>query len=172
MNHSRGALYFHRLFTVRELGLGTPEPFMDRVVRKFLQVGIHDMAAAVAARWIEMPQGILIFQMNPGDPASGAIYLYDRKEEVFYMIGFDGAEDNLTLAEFDQLLSEYGLLRYAEQPKLLQGHSNPLAFEQERKPLSFDLTLDDLAHLLSGHALFRRSPNAFGQFYCHTLASA
>lgn len=36
------------------------------------------------------------------------------------MLTFEGAEDNLTLDDFSQLLPEYDLLRYAEQPGLLQ----------------------------------------------------
>lgn len=119
MNRSRGALYFHRLFTVRELGFGNPEPFVGPLIRQFLKIG-----EAVAGRWIEMPQGILILQMVPGAPASGAIYLYDRSQQVFYLIGFDGDEDNLTLNEFNQLLAEYDLVRYAEQPSLAQSDSS------------------------------------------------
>lgn len=129
MNRSRGALYFHRLFTVRELGFGNPEPFVGPLIREFLKVG-----EAVAGRWIEMPQGILILQMVPGAPASGAIYLYDRSQQVFYFIGFDGDEDNLTLEEFNQLLTEYNLVRYAEQPSLAQSDSpsaNALAPESQ-----------------------------------------
>ena len=117
MNRSRGDLHFHRLFTVRELGFGNPEPFVGPLIRQFLKIG-----EAVAGRWIEMPQGILILQMVPGAPASGAIYLYDRSQQVFYMVGFDGDEDNLTLEEFNQLLAEYNLVRYAEQPSLAQSN--------------------------------------------------
>jgi hypothetical protein len=118
MSHSRGSLYFHRLFTVHELGLGQdPEPFVNRLIREFLKIG-----EAVAARWIEMPRGILIFQVAPERDDSGAIYLYDREQHVFFMVGFDGPDDNLTLAEFNQLLDEYGLLKYAETPSLIAAH--------------------------------------------------
>lgn len=126
MIRSRGALYFHRLFTVSELGLGQdPEPFVNRLIREFLKIG-----EAVAARWIETPPGILIFQVAPEREDSGAIYLYDRQEHVFYMVGFDGPDDNLTVAEFNQLLEEYGLLKYAETPGLLHAHVE--GNEQER----------------------------------------
>jgi hypothetical protein len=107
------------LFTVSELGLGQdPEPFVNRLIREFLKIG-----EAVAARWIEMPHGILIFQAAPEREDSGAIYLYDRKGHVFFMVGFDGPDDNLTLAEFNQLLEEYGLLKYAETPSLVREHA-------------------------------------------------
>lgn len=115
MEKSRGNITPHRLFSVRELGLGNPEPHVDRVINAFLGIG-----EAVAARWIQMPKAILLLQMAPENPASGAIYVYDRLRQDFYMLSFEGAEDTLTLEEFAELLPEYNLLRYAEQPALLQ----------------------------------------------------
>lgn len=115
MEPSRGNITPHRLFSVKELGVGNPEPNVDLVIKEFLAIG-----DAVAARWIQMPQGILLLQMAPENPASGAIYVYDRLRQEFYLLSFEGAEDDLTLDEFSQLLPEYDLLRYAEQPALLQ----------------------------------------------------
>ena len=115
MNLSRGAIHFHRLFTLPQLAVGNCEPFTDRIIRKFVEIG-----EAVAGRWIEMPRGILIFQLVPGQLDSGAIYLYDREHQAFYLVWFDGEDDHLTLAEFNQLLSEYRLIQYAEQPNLIQ----------------------------------------------------
>jgi hypothetical protein len=115
MEHSRGHLTPHRLFGVKDLGLGNPEPHVDRVIREFLTIG-----DAVAARWIQMPKAILLLQMAPENPASGAIYVYDRLRQEFYLLSFEGAEDDLTIDEFSQLLPEYNLIRYAEQPALLQ----------------------------------------------------
>jgi hypothetical protein len=115
MEPSRGSITPHRLFSVKDLGLGNPEPHVDRVIREFLSIG-----DAVAARWIQMPKAILLLQMAPENPASGAIYVYDRLRQEFYLLSFEGAEDDLTVDEFSQLLPEYNLLRYAEQPALLQ----------------------------------------------------
>jgi hypothetical protein len=98
------------------LGLGNPEPHVDLVIKAFLGIG-----EAVAARWIQMPTAILLLQMAPENSASGAIYVYDRLRQDFYMLSFEGAEDNLTLEDFSQLLPEYNLLRYVEQPWLLQS---------------------------------------------------
>lgn len=120
MNRNSG-LYFSKLFTVQELGFKNPEPFVGPLIRQFLKIG-----EAVAGRWIEMPQGILLFQMVPGVPDSGAIYLYDRREQVFYIACFDGNDDHLTLEEFNQLLVEYDLLQYAEQPGLIQSAQVPI----------------------------------------------
>jgi len=116
MELSRGTITPHRLFGVRDLGLGNPEPHVDLVIKAFLGIG-----EAVAARWIQMPNAILLLQMAPENPASGAIYVYDRLRQDFYMLSFEGAEDNLTLDDFSELLPEYKLLRYAEQPGLLQA---------------------------------------------------
>src|SRR5215472_2130468 len=115
MEPSRGTITPHRLFTVKDLGLGNPEPHVDRVIREFLSIG-----DAVAARWIQMPKAILLLPMAPENPASGAIYVYDRLRQEFYLLSFEGAEDDLTIDEFSHLLPEYNLIRYAEKPALLQ----------------------------------------------------
>jgi hypothetical protein len=46
--------------------------------------------------------------------------VYDRLRQEFFMLSFDGPDDNLTLDEFLELLPEYNLLRFAEEPGLLQ----------------------------------------------------
>jgi hypothetical protein len=115
MELSRGNITPHRLFSVRDMAVGNPEPHVDRVIKVFLGIG-----EAVAARWIQMPKAILLLQMAPENPASGAIYVYDRLRQEFYLLSFEGAEDTLTLEDFSQLLPEYNLLQYAEQPAMLQ----------------------------------------------------
>ncbi len=104
------------MWSIREMGLGNPEPHVDLAIHEFLKIG-----EAVAVRWIEMPKGILILQAAPDNPASGAIYLYDRAGQEFYMLGFAGPDDSLTLEEFYPLLSEYNHMLYVEQPILLQA---------------------------------------------------
>jgi len=116
MSNSRGSMYAHRLYTIQDLGLGNSEPHPERMLREFLKIG-----EAVAGRWIEMPRAILFLQLAPEEPASGAIYLYDRQQQAFYLFCFDGEDDALTVQDFDQLRQEYNLLRYVEQPKLLES---------------------------------------------------
>jgi hypothetical protein len=126
MNGSRGALYSHKLFNLANLGLKDSGVFVDRIIREFLKIG-----EAVAARWIQMPHGILILQMVPGRSDSGAIYLYDRQQQAFYLLGFDGPDDHLTIEEFEHLMVEYGLLLFAEQPDLAHAtHSSLLTLEE------------------------------------------
>jgi hypothetical protein len=94
----------HRLFGIRELGVRNPESNLDDVIREFLSIG-----DAVAARWIQMPNAVLVFQVVPGNPWSGAIYVYDRNNENFYMLTFEGAEDNLTVSDFNEIVADYKL---------------------------------------------------------------
>ena len=66
-----------------------------------------------------MPRGVLLLQMVPGDAASGAIYLYDREGQVFYLVDFtEGHNDTLTAREFEHLVAEYDLLSWAANPQL------------------------------------------------------
>jgi hypothetical protein len=115
MERTRGNITAHRLFSVRELGIGNPEPYVDRIIHAFLEIG-----EAIAARWIQMPKGILLMPVAPENPASGAIYVYDRQRQEFFLLSFDGPDDNLTAQDFAQLFLEYNLLQYAERPALLQ----------------------------------------------------
>lgn len=116
---SRGAITASRLLSVRDLGIGNPEPHIDLAIKAFLAVG-----QGVAPRLILMPKAVLLLQMVPGDSASGALYLYDRRRQEFYMLSFDGPnvrDDNLTIDDFSRLVPEYNLLHYAERPDLLEA---------------------------------------------------
>lgn len=114
MSQSRGAIRFDPLFTTADIGL-REDAGVEHVVKAFLNVG-----EALASRWIEMPRGILILQTVPDEPASGAIYLYDRERHIFYFVSFlDGRDDALTVPEFDQLVAEYDLVSRAANPQSL-----------------------------------------------------
>ena len=121
MHHSRGAVSFTPLFTTNDIGL-RKDASVEHVVKVFLTVG-----EAMAARWIEMPRGILLLQAVPDRPASGAIYLYDRERHIFFFIDFvDGRDDTMTAAEFDQLVAEYDLVSWTANPAFLPvGVQNP-----------------------------------------------
>jgi hypothetical protein len=116
MEQSRGNMSAHLLFTLKDLRVAHSEPHVDRVIHEFLKIG-----EAVAGRWIQMPKGVLFLQKAPENPASGAIYIYDRQTQELYMLSFDGDDDHLTVEDFSELFTEYNLLRYAEQPGLLHS---------------------------------------------------
>lgn len=116
MSRSRGSISIHHLFHAEEIGV-SKEPNLDRLVKVFVQ-----MSEGTAARWIQMPKGILVLLMVPDRPASGAIYIYDRDGQQFYLVSFDqGPEDTLTIPEFEGLLSEYRLLDCVSNPSLFRA---------------------------------------------------
>lgn len=113
--YKRGPVRFAPLFTTDELGL-SKNASVEHIIKVFLATG-----EAIAARWVEMPKGILLLQVVPDQPASGAIYLYDRERNIFFFVDFvDGRDDDLTAPEFDQLLAEYDLVSWAANPRFLR----------------------------------------------------
>jgi hypothetical protein len=114
MSRSRGNISIHHLFHAEEIGV-SKEPNLDRLVKVFLQI-----SEAIVARWVQMPKGMLLLVMVPDNPASGAIYIYDRVGQEFSLVSFEGADDTLTAEDFDSLLGEYDLLEYAANPALIQ----------------------------------------------------
>jgi len=122
MYPSRGAVSFTPLFTTDEIGLRN-DASVEHVVKVFLTVG-----EAIAARWIEMPRGILLLQTVPDEPASGAIYLYDRERHIFFFVDFvSGRNDALTASEFDQLVAEYDLVSWTANPAQLPATISGIA---------------------------------------------
>jgi hypothetical protein len=107
-------LRFEPLFASEELGLH-PAANIEHVIKAFLVA-----AEGVATRQIEMPKSVLLLQTIAGNSQSGAIYLYDRERQHFYLAVFErGSDDCLSISDFDQLVDEYDLLRYAEHPRKL-----------------------------------------------------
>lgn len=116
MSLSRGNMSIHRLFHAEEIGV-SKEANLDRLVRAFVQ-----MSEGTVTRWIQMPKGILVLLMVPDNPVSGAIYIYDRVDQQFYLVSFDqGSDDTLTISEFEDLLGEYPLLDCVSNPSLFQA---------------------------------------------------
>lgn len=120
MSQSRGALRFEPLFASEELGLHAAAN-VEHVIKAFLVA-----AEGLAMRRIEMPKAVLLLQTVPGNSESGAIYLYDRQRQHFYIAVFDeGSDDSFTTADFDQLVEEYELLSFAENPRTLLSVTTP-----------------------------------------------
>lgn len=120
MRQSRGRLRFEPLFASEELGLHSAAN-IEHVIKAFLVA-----AEGLAMRRIEMPQAVLLLQTVPGNSESGAVYLYDRERQYFYLATFEqGSDDRLSIADFDQLVDEYDLLRFAENPRTLLSVAAP-----------------------------------------------
>ena len=93
---------------------------IEQTVAAFLEIG-----EAIATRWIQTAKGVLLLQLVPGDDASGAIYVFDRCRDQWYLLSFEECEDRFTSEKFDRAFSEYDLFRLVEQPGLLISELQP-----------------------------------------------
>ena len=110
MQPSLGKMSAYKILNWRDQAAGT----IDEIVTAFLELG-----EAIATRWIETRKGVLLLQMVPDDGASGAIYIFDRQREQWFMLSFEACEDQFTAEKFDRAFTEYDLFRLVEQPGLL-----------------------------------------------------
>lgn len=103
-----------RSVSLSDIGLEKPVG-TEKAVLAFL-----NWAEAVATRWIQMPAGVLLCVTVPGDPRSGACYLYERQQGLFHLLEVPD-EDNgqLTTEDFDRLLRQFRLVDLARRPRKL-----------------------------------------------------
>lgn len=97
------------------------------------KVDLHTAVAALlvateqaeVVRWIEFPLALLLFLIVPGDPASGAMYILDRKKGTWYAVDFEDEQfGGYTAAQLEQLLRECRFLTLVECPGLWRGGVN------------------------------------------------
>ena len=73
------------------------------------------------AKWVQFPKALFVFLVVPGDPESGAFYVFDRRKEVWYWVDFEDEKfGGYTVGDFDQLVRECRFLDIVERPRLLQ----------------------------------------------------
>jgi len=77
---------------------------------------------AQPVRRIEFPASILLFVSVPGDPESGAFYVFDRKTSTWFWIDFDDQQyGGYSQRDFDLLIHECDILSLVERPGLLKA---------------------------------------------------
>jgi hypothetical protein len=118
MQPSLGKMSAYKMLNWRDRAASS----VEQTVAAFLEIG-----EAIATRWIQTAKGVLVLQMVPDNGASGAIYVFDRQREQWYMLSFEGCEDQFTSEKFDRAFSEYDLFRLVEQPGLLLSEFQPAA---------------------------------------------
>ena len=70
-------------------------------------------------RWIELPASVLLFLLVPGDPESGAVYVFDRKKGTWYAVDFEDKEfGGYNLSQLEMLLKDCNFLDLMERPGL------------------------------------------------------
>jgi hypothetical protein len=92
---------------------------------KELKVAVAELLAVgdypEIARWIQFPRALMLFLFVPGDPRSGAVYIYDRCDGIWYWVDFqDQNYGGYSLAELEVLLGRCYFLRLVENPRCLR----------------------------------------------------
>ena len=83
--------------------------------------GLAERSEAQIVRWVQFPAGALFFTLVPGDPESGAVYVFDRKNGVFYLVDFNDQKwGGYSLAEYEVLERTHRLTLLAQRPWLLE----------------------------------------------------
>jgi len=68
-------------------------------------------------RWIELPASVLLFL--PGDPDSGAVYVLDRKNGIWYAVDFEDEQfGGYSVTQLEMLLKDCNFLDLVERPGL------------------------------------------------------
>jgi hypothetical protein len=107
------------ILSLDDLGLGR-ECNLDQASRK-----LAERSEAQIVRWVQFPAGALFFMLVPGDPESGAVYVFDRKTGIFYLIDVNDQKwGGHSLAEYETLERTCGLTLLAQQPWLLKQLCN------------------------------------------------
>jgi hypothetical protein len=76
------------------------------------------------AKWVQFPKGLFVFLVVPGDPESGAFYVFDRRSRVWLWVDFDDDKfGGYTVSDFDQLVRECRFLDIVERTHLLQSQN-------------------------------------------------
>jgi hypothetical protein len=109
------ALNANPILTLGDLGLDRSVG-LDQASR-----GLAERSEAQILRWVRFPAGALFFTLVPGDPESGAVYVFDRKDGVFYYVDFNDQKwGGYSLAEFEVLERRCRLTLLAQRPWLLK----------------------------------------------------
>ena len=100
-------------------------PILRLDAGKELEVAVAELLAATdhpeIARWVQFPRGLMLFLLVPGDAGSGAVYVYDRCDGIWYWVDFqDQNYGGYSLAELEVLLGRCYFLRLVENPRCLR----------------------------------------------------
>src|ERR1700730_10029512 len=101
------------ILTLEDLGLERSVG-LDQASR-----GLAERSEAQIVRWVQFPAGALFFTLVPEDAESGAVYIFDRRTGVFYLLDFhDQKWGGYSLPEYETLERRFGLTVFAQQPRL------------------------------------------------------
>jgi hypothetical protein len=73
---------------------------------------------------VQFPKALFVFLVVPGDPESGAFYVYDRRARVWYWVDFEDEKfGGYSVSDFDGLVRECRFLDLVERPALLTSRT-------------------------------------------------
>jgi hypothetical protein len=103
------------ILTLEDLGLER-RAGLDEASR-----GLARVSEAQIVRWLQFPAGALFFTLTTDDPASGAVYVFDRRNGVFYWLDFEDEKwGGYSITEFEELNRAYRLTVLAQRPRMLR----------------------------------------------------
>jgi hypothetical protein len=93
----------------------------DGAVARLLDVTDHPKIE----KWVQFPKALFLFLVVPGNAESGAFYVYDRRERVWYWVDFDDERfGGYSVNDFDRLVRECRFLDLVERPQLLAARES------------------------------------------------
>jgi len=99
----------------------TPEEVggsVDGAVARLLDVTEHPKIE----KWVQLPKALFVFLVVPGDPESGAFYIYDRRAKVWFWLDFEDENfGGYTVGDYERLVRDCRFLDLVERPHLLRG---------------------------------------------------
>jgi hypothetical protein len=94
---------------------------VDGAVSRLLEVTDHP----TITKWVQLPKALFLFLLVPGDPGSGAFYVYDRRSRVWLWVDFDDEQfGGYSVEDFDCLVRECRFLDIVEHPQLLPSKNH------------------------------------------------
>ncbi|HET8924393.1 MAG TPA: hypothetical protein VFN26_15510 [Candidatus Acidoferrum sp.] len=101
----------------------TPEQVsgsVEEAVARLLDVAEHPKIE----KWIQFPKALFVFLVVPGDPESGAFYIYDRQARIWFWLDFEDEKfGGYTVSDFEKLIRDCRFLDLVERPHLLAGRN-------------------------------------------------
>ena len=103
---------------IRLNGRGTVAPSLETAVVELLEATDHPKVV----RWIQFPSAVLVFLVVPGDPESGAFYVYARRSGTWFWVDFEDSKfGGYNEGDFERLIGQSGFLKLVEKPWLLES---------------------------------------------------
>lgn len=112
---------------------------LEHAVDRLLDITEHP----AITKWVQFPKALFLFLTTPGDPESGAFYVYDRLSKEWFWVDFEDQKfGGYNTSDFEQLVRECRFFDIVQNPKLLrskaqwviQAGSRPRIGNQSKTP--------------------------------------